>query len=174
MEKYRELIKEKLIEEKINQRKRGSIKTLPQYKEVKEVVKDSSNPNNTVSYEAVKDAVDKVIDQENKKANTTSSDLSIPKEIKSRIEERRNNDVAPYGYKTIINNLVRGLQPEKKDGKRYRASNIDIKQSFKDELHSGNYLYNVVHVVPAIIFFSELFHCKSNSSYRIFSFEAIL
>lgn len=151
LEKYRELIKEKLIEEKINQRKRSSIKTLPQYKEVKEVVKDSSNPNNTVSYEAVKDAVDKVINQENKKANTTSSDLSIPKEIKSRIEERRNNDVAPYGYKTIINNLVRGLQPEKKDGKRYRASNIDIKQRFKDELHSGNYLYNVVHVVPAII-----------------------
>ena len=37
------------------------------------------------------------------------------------------------------------------DGKRYKASDIHVLKQFKDELHSGNYLYNVVHFVPGVI-----------------------
>ena len=38
-----------------------------------------------------------------------------------------------------------------KDGKRYNASNIKVFKGFKEELSSGNYLYNIVHLVPAIV-----------------------
>ncbi len=56
-----------------------------------------------------------------------------------------------YGYKTIISNLVRGLEPKKYDGIGYQIENIDIKENFKEEVKTGNYLYNLVHVVPAIV-----------------------
>ena len=55
------------------------------------------------------------------------------------------------GYRRIIQELTAGLKLEPKMGKRYEASNIKVAQSFRNELHSGNYLYNVVHVIPAII-----------------------
>ena len=66
-------------------------------------------------------------------------------------EKETNNEIAAYGYQTVISKLVNGLEPKKKDGKRYRAANIEVKESFKKELQSGNYLYNIVHVVPAVI-----------------------
>lgn len=136
---YREQIKNRLVEEKINQIKRSNTKALPQYKEIKEVTGSKvKNEQEEVMPKLVENLVNEIIEESNNKR-----EIPVRREI--------NEDVAPYGYKTIISNLVRGLQPNKKDGKRYRASNIDVRQSFKDELHTGNYLYNVVHVVPAII-----------------------
>lgn len=58
---------------------------------------------------------------------------------------------ANYGYKTIISNLVRGLEPKKYDGIGYKIENIKVKENFKKEVKTGNYLYNLVHVVPAIV-----------------------
>lgn len=55
------------------------------------------------------------------------------------------------GLITIIQELTRDLDLTKKDGKRYKASNIKVAENFKNELSSGNYLYNIVHLVPAII-----------------------
>lgn len=55
------------------------------------------------------------------------------------------------GYRRIIQDLTNGLHLGTKMGKRYTASNIKVAKNFKEELHSGNYLYNVVHVIPAII-----------------------
>lgn len=55
------------------------------------------------------------------------------------------------GLLTILDELTYGLILEKKDGKRYKASNIKVAKGFKEELNSGNYLYNLVHIVPSII-----------------------
>ena len=55
------------------------------------------------------------------------------------------------GLYIILDELTYGLELRKKDGKRYRASNIRVAKEFKEELSSGNYLYNIVHLVPAII-----------------------
>ena len=55
------------------------------------------------------------------------------------------------GLREIIGNLRQGLEIGKKDGQRYRRSNLKVSQNFKNELQSGNVLYNIVHVVPATI-----------------------
>ena len=53
----------------------------------------------------------------------------------------------------IIAKLTQGLDIHANDGKKYKASNIKVAKGFKQELSSGNYLYNIVHFVPAIIKF---------------------
>ena len=58
---------------------------------------------------------------------------------------------SPRGFYTIINELTEGLNVQAKTGKRYKVSNIKVSKEFKEELKSGNYLYNIVHLVPAII-----------------------
>ena len=55
------------------------------------------------------------------------------------------------GLLTIMDEITDGLDLGKKDGKRYRASNIKVAKNFAEELQSGNYLYNIVHLVPAIV-----------------------
>ena len=52
-----------------------------------------------------------------------------------------------YSVEGILNKLTKGLDIKKKDSKRYKASNIKVSKNFKNELKSGNYLYNIVHVV---------------------------
>ena len=55
------------------------------------------------------------------------------------------------GLITILDEITEGLDLKAKDGKRYKASNIKCFKGFKEELKSGNYLYNIVHLVPAIV-----------------------
>ncbi len=55
------------------------------------------------------------------------------------------------GLLTIMDELTQGLELGRKDGKRYQASNIRVAEQFKQELSQGNYLYNIVSIVPAII-----------------------
>ncbi len=59
------------------------------------------------------------------------------------------DDHAKPHVEEIINKLMTGLDVQAKDAKRYTASNIKVASKFKNELRSGNYLYNIVHVVPA-------------------------
>ena len=51
----------------------------------------------------------------------------------------------------IINKITTDIKIGAKDGKRYVRSNIKCTQYFKNELSSGNYVYNIVHTVPTII-----------------------
>ena len=51
----------------------------------------------------------------------------------------------------IIYKLTEGLDIGSKDAKRYNASNIKISKTFAEELHSGNYAYNIVHFVPSLL-----------------------
>ena len=55
------------------------------------------------------------------------------------------------GLHQVISKITEGTDVKKNDGKAYRAANIKVAQNFKNELKSGNYLYNIVHLVPAIL-----------------------
>lgn len=116
-----------LVKEKQEQNKRATKKALPSDAPI--IIKD--NNDSEITTEDIKKSINNKLDE----INTT------------KVKEEN----IDYGYKTVIAKLVEGLTPKKKDGQRYRAANIKVTDEFKNELHSGNYLYNIVHVVPAII-----------------------
>lgn len=70
----------------------------------------------------------------------------------SKENDSKKSDEKPvvYSVQNILANLTKGLSVGKKDVKRFTASNIRVRNTFKEELHSGNVLYNVVHVVPTV------------------------
>ncbi len=55
------------------------------------------------------------------------------------------------GLREIFGDLRKDLNIGRKDGQRYRRSNIKVSKEFVNELHSGNMVYNIIHVVPAVI-----------------------
>ena len=63
------------------------------------------------------------------------------------------NKYAETSVEAIIYKLTKDLDIKAKDGKRFVASNIKVASNFKKELKSGNFLYNIVHVVPSAISF---------------------
>ena len=78
---------------------------------------------------------------------TTAAPTTIPKPEPEPVPKA--DDHAKPHVEEIINKLMTGLDVQAKDAKRYTASNIKVASKFKNELRSGNYLYNIVHVVPA-------------------------
>ncbi len=76
--------------------------------------------------------------------------LGLPGPIKKPLppqDERKQKK----GLIQIINELTEGLEIKKKSGKKYVASNIKVATNFKNELQSGNYLYNIVHLASGTI-----------------------
>ena len=51
----------------------------------------------------------------------------------------------------IMYELQKGLEIKRRSGQRYQAANIKVASNFKNELQSGNWLYNVFHVAPTIV-----------------------
>ena len=51
---------------------------------------------------------------------------------------------------TVIQKLTDNLVIKSGDAKRYIASNLRATRAFSEELHSGEWAYNVVHFVPAV------------------------
>ncbi len=66
------------------------------------------------------------------------------------VKEKEETVVKPH-VEDILDKLTTDLDIRAKDCKRYQASNLRISKNFKDELHSGNYAYNIVHIVPATL-----------------------
>ena len=79
--------------------------------------------------------------------NITTPPTTIPKPEPEPVPKA--DDHAKPHVEEIINKLMTDLDVQAKDAKRYTASNIKVASKFKNELRSGNYLYNIVHVVPA-------------------------
>ena len=96
-----------------------------------------------VSPEKNKIINDKAHQSENPKINV----IYKPVYIKKKQEQPK----VEIHYQEVIRKLTKDLDIKAKDGKRYRASNIKVAQSFKDELKSGNYLYNILHFAPAVV-----------------------
>ena len=81
--------------------------------------------------------------QEDEPTKTNPEPTPEPKKRVRTLEEildyvKRNKDGKP-------------LRIKGKTGKRLKAANIQVTKSFSEELHSGNWLYNVVHVAPAVV-----------------------
>ena len=89
---------------------------------IHDIARDSKNPKIIVDYENVK--LHDLVQEETK---------------------------AEPHVEAILDKLVDGVEVKGQIGKKYQASNIKVAQTFKDELHSGNYLYNIVHFVPAVL-----------------------
>lgn len=77
--------------------------------------------------------------QEEQEEKETKEEVKIAKEPLKR------------GLREIFGDLRQGLNIGKKDGSRYRRSNLQVSSNFRQELQSGNVAYNVVHVVPAVV-----------------------
>ena len=81
--------------------------------------------------------------QEDEPTKTNPEPTPEPKKRVRTLEEildyvKRNKDGKP-------------LRIKGKTGKRLKAANIQVTKSFSEELHSGNWLYNVIHVAPAVV-----------------------
>ena len=70
------------------------------------------------------------------------------------------------GLMTTIEKITKGIEVTRKDGKAYQAANIKVAQNFRNELQSGNYLYNIVHLVPAIVKVPFQFFTKISGKLR--------
>ena len=66
------------------------------------------------------------------------------------VKQKEETVVRPH-VEEILDKLTSGLDIRAKDCKRYQASNLKISKNFKEELHSGNYAYNIVHIIPATL-----------------------
>ena len=74
----------------------------------------------------------------------------VVKYIDVRIKEIEEVKPRPH-VEEILDKLTTGLDIRAKDCKRYKASNLKISKGFRDELHSGNCAYNIVHIIPATL-----------------------
>ena len=62
------------------------------------------------------------------------------------IKKMKNNIDNNYQVKNIILKLLSNLEPTIESKSAYKEDNIIASSSFKDELSSGKYIYNVVHI----------------------------
>ncbi len=83
-------------------------------------------------------------------APNTASHTTAPNTASQTTAPKKTAKPTVYSVQSILAKLTKDLDVGKKDVKRFNASNIKVRNTFKEELHSGNVLYNVVHVVPTI------------------------
>ena len=70
--------------------------------------------------------------------------------VEMQVEEKENKETKAVGrsIEEIIKDIRKDLEIGKVAGKKYGKGNLKVTGSFKNEMHSGNYLYNVVHIIP--------------------------
>ena len=73
------------------------------------------------------------------------------KEPEKQKQPENNETKVKKGLYTIMQELTDGLELTRKMNGKYTASNIRVVKGFKEELKSGNVLYNIVHFVPAVV-----------------------
>ena len=104
----------------------------------------------SVNCKKINEEIDKAINDyasasKNPIYNIKYVDVHLDK-IKNEQEEK----VARPHVEKIIDNLTTDLDIRAKDSKRFESSNIKVSKMMKNELHSGNYLYNIVHFAPTL------------------------
>lgn len=67
----------------------------------------------------------------------------------------------------LVDENNESLYINKKTGKRLQASNVQVRKSFKNELHSGNWLYNVTHVANNTLKLAINFGRKSLAKFNL-------
>lgn len=72
-----------------------------------------------------------------------------PKYIVEYENVKLKKKVKPH-VESILDKITTGLEIKAKDAKKFNASKIQVAENFKNELRSGNVLYNIVHLGPAV------------------------
>ena len=106
-------------------------------------IQDATDSNDILDLLEKLDAIDEEIAKRKKKVYQTSAPTTTPKTTM--------NTTPVYSVQAIIAKLTKKLNIGKKDVKRFNSSNIRVRDTFKNELRAGNYLYNIVHVVPTAV-----------------------
>ena len=68
--------------------------------------------------------------------------------VEEQAPAKAESKVAGRSIEEIIKDIRKDLEVGKVAGKKYGKENLKVTGSFKNEMHSGNYLYNVVHIIP--------------------------
>ena len=55
------------------------------------------------------------------------------------------------GIREIIKDIRKDYQIGKSDGQKYARAHLNVTKTFLNEINSGNYLYNIVHIVPGLV-----------------------
>ena len=128
LEKYREIIKERLIEEKINQRKRSTVKALPAETVVKEVEnKNLPLPtNNKVNHLMVIDKLKEGLNTKPVENRKIATNLEVNKEFKEELHNKENL------YNVI--HVVPKVEKVPSQVVRKLSTNIINRESAKDKL----------------------------------------
>ncbi len=106
-------------------------------------IQNATDSNDILDLLEKLDAIDEEIAKRKKKVYQTSAPTTTPKTTM--------NTTPVYSVQAIIAKLTKKLNIGKKDVKRFNSSNIRVRDTFKNELRAGNYLYNIVHVVPTAV-----------------------
>ena len=79
--------------------------------------------------------------------------LGLPphKEPEKQKQPENNETKVKKGLYTIMAELTDGLELTRKMNGKYTASNIRVVKGFKEELKSGNVLYNIAHFATAVV-----------------------
>lgn len=80
-------------------------------------------------------------------------DVKVKKKAKKKEEDSSSleNDAPVPHVEAIIDKLTTGLNIQAKDCKKFMDSNIKVAENFKNELKSGNVLYNINHFIPTVL-----------------------
>ena len=73
------------------------------------------------------------------------------KEPEEQKQPENNETKVKKGLYTIMEELTNGLDLTRKMNGKYTASNIRVVKGFKEELKSGNVLYNIAHFATAVV-----------------------
>jgi len=96
-------------------------------------------------------------DDEDKKEEPIKDDDEDKKEdpIRKNPEPKREDEPKQHqSVEYMLKELIKDIElssNKKKDNKKYTYGNIKVSESFANEMHAGNYLYNIAHFVPALI-----------------------
>ena len=146
---------EPLVEEKISSNKNEPLK------KEEEIETTFSDQDETVINDSRKDDRDLISDDELESIINSRFDDLEKEELNDNLnhEEEKEDDLKlnkvensfpkPH-VEAILYKLTKDLNIHKKDSKRFQASNIKVSKRFVNELKSGNYLYNIVHIVPSV------------------------
>lgn len=101
-----------------------------------------------------------------KKAENIKSEPSITAEVETiteseepiSIDESDNQSPSNLPIITMLT-LVDGLEIIKSSAKKLHPTNIKAKESFKEELKIGNWLYNVIHTASRLIYVEDVASC---------------
>ena len=110
---------------------------------------DAKNPKKPKEPEKPKDKSD-----EDKNVEIIST---IPKNIEEparKTPDKNKESVenkGKRGIREIIKDIRQDYEIGRKDGQRYARSNLNVTQIFLNEMHSGNYQYNIIHVIPGLV-----------------------